>query len=83
MQEDIVITFTVTVGVYGDYDTCVKSIDPVKGGVLWVGGAAFEIPAGALPDVAGGYKVSFTSQENKLVLKDAVVRTQPDIYLSI
>ncbi len=50
---------TITVNAYGAPASAVKTIDPVKGGVLWAGAAAMEIPPGALPPLAGGYQVSF------------------------
>ncbi len=57
---------------YGAPTSAVKTIDPAKGGVLWAGAAAMEIPPGALPPVAGGYQVQFYSEENTYPVRDSV-----------
>ena len=63
---------TVTVNAYGAPASAVKTIDPAKGGVLWAGSAAMEIPPGAFPPVAGGYQVQFYSKENTYPVRDLV-----------
>ncbi len=50
---------TVTVNAYGAPASAVKTIDPAKGGVLWAGVAALEIPAGALPPTREGIRCHF------------------------
>ena len=67
-----VIHGTVTVNAYGAPASAVKTIDPAKGGVLWAGVAALEIPPGALPYNPGGYKVLFYSQANTYPVRDSV-----------
>ena len=75
---------TVEVDAYGDVGvTTSLTVDPAKGAVVWRGGAAFEIPAGALPAHSGGYKVYFSTKQNSLTLKDTVSDRSPVYNFSI
>ena len=69
--------FTATVDPYGAFSGETITVDPAVGGVLWVGGAALEIPAGALPSQDGGYQVTFASKTNWFTLHDTVSSRSP------
>ncbi|MFV9507175.1 MAG: IPT/TIG domain-containing protein [Oscillochloridaceae bacterium umkhey_bin13] len=71
------VRLTVQVTPYGEFGGEQRLIDPTLGGVLWAGGAAFEIPAGALPARSEGYQVSFSSGENNLILRDQPSERSP------
>ena len=70
-------TLKVTVDPYGGSRDTTATIDPAKGGVLWAGATAFEIPPGALPANPGGYAVHLSTSANNLAVQGDVTARSP------